>query len=111
MRQDRGYAALNESRLHYLWWGCDLFDWDHANWIDEQEKKLCWDNNKEKILNDWMQQPRNAGRRPWAWWWFEHGCKPPLTLAGQPREALALLAMGDLQPWEVNKLNEWNKGV
>jgi len=109
MRQDKGYAALSEARMLFLFDGQQIFDHLDPKWTDDAEIKECWLRHRDAVMQQWQKDNRKPGRRPWAWWWFEHGCKAPLTLAGSPKEAQALLDMGELQQWEADKLTERNE--
>ena len=108
-RQAKGYGVLTPARMQYLFAGFDLYDHLNSCWHDDSEIRECWELHKEEVLQEWQRDICNTAKRPWAWWWFNHGCKAPVSLAGSPREAQALLQMGELQPWEIEKFNEWNE--
>ena len=95
-RRTRGHiGSLSEARLHYLWWGCDLFDWDRAAWLDDNEIKAAWLQHRDQIMDDWLREKNNAGRRPWGYWFFDKGIETPETASREHPNQLELLREWD----------------
>lgn len=68
--------------------------------------RRMWVRFGKSIMDEWMQDTRNAGRRPFGWY-FDRGLNKHDIVGydkNYKRESDYLRAINELQPWEVDAL-------
>lgn len=77
-------------------------DADFETNVDKQRE--VWDQVGDRIMLEWMARRDNVGIRPYGWWAFS--CPGPVYETES--EAQALLRLGQLESWEIEKLDGWD---
>jgi hypothetical protein len=103
---------LNDAQCEFLNYGSLMFDDDKALGFKEDDRdkhRTLWNRHRTQIMASWSADPACAGRRPWAFWMFDH---PGARVDKYIPEVVDLLRLNLIEAWELPELakklaNDW----
>jgi len=96
---------LTEGEQEYLVHGACLLSGNHCD-LSEDELKAAWFKHRAELMTH-IGSPRQ-GRRPWAFWQYEHPEAIPLTLYGRAKYLRERGLMDDQEFGQVESLARRN---